>query len=129
MPLAEVAFCIGVGIKSVAPRRRDGIFEERSANRVCIGETYQQSFSLSAESIDMSEFITSNFESMKSVTGVSVASVAGRVKVSVSVNSFDWETLEPIYDKELSVAQTLRGKSIDFSVVTEMQSANTPHAN
>jgi hypothetical protein len=71
----------------------------------------------------MSQFIQLSIAGLPSVKSVSVRSATKGFEVEVSVDQFDWENLERIYEKELDLSYAFPGQSLEFRVIDE-----SPHA-
>lgn len=65
----------------------------------------------------MSQFIKSSIGKLPSVREVSVRTEGSRVQIEITVDEFEWATLEPIYKKELDLSYAFREQSLDFRVI------------
>jgi hypothetical protein len=118
LPFAVATFCVTAAV--CHERKRKSISSDQFVTRSGCAQLIQnepQSFTVGE--IDMSSFIKSSIGAIPSVKRVSVKSDHDRVQVDVAVDQFEWETLAPIYEKELDLSAIFIGQSIEFRVIDE----------
>ena len=124
--VAVAAFCFTSAVCSEKKRGASGGgFFKSDGCGFFIEDAPLQKFTVGE--IPMSQFIQSSLQAIPCVTSVSVKNGNGRIAVDVTVDNFEWESLEPIYDTEIDLSRTFRGQKLDFRVIDESHAREAAH--
>ena len=117
LPLAAAAFCITTF--ACAPRKtksRVGDFFKSDGCSFFVDDASNcDKFEVGAN--DMSSFIVNQMKAFPVVTSVNVDKTKGEFLIEVTVDRFDWASLEGIYAKELDLLHAFKDQSLNFQVI------------